>query len=73
MASKLNYKRIMTDKLSIKGELSADGTYITYEDDNKELHDIKIADLLKSFVNRPIDFTVSLKDEEDLSDMVETE
>ena len=35
MASKLTYKRTTTDKVTVKGVLSADGTYITYEDEKK--------------------------------------
>ena len=32
--SKLSFKRNITDKLSVKGVLSEDGTYITYTDEN---------------------------------------
>lgn len=66
MASKLIYKRTTTDKVTVKGVLSADGTYITYEDENKDTQEVKIADLLKGFVDCPIDFSVSLKAEEEL-------
>lgn len=64
--SKLSFKRNITDKLSVKGVLSEDGTYITYADENDNEQDIKVSDLLKAFINQPIEFGVSLKSDEDL-------
>lgn len=66
MASKLTYKRTTTDKVTVKGVLSADGTEVTYVDDDKNEQAVKIADLLAPFHDSPIDFSVSLKSEEDL-------
>lgn len=66
LASKLTYKRTTTDKVTVKGVLSADGTVVAYVDDDKNEQTIKIADLLAPFLDRPIDFSVSLKLEEDL-------
>ncbi len=59
--SKLTFKRNITDRLSVKGILSEDGTYITYSDENDSDQDIKVTDLLKVFVNQPC-----LKSDEDL-------
>lgn len=64
--SKLSFKRNITDKLSVKGVLSEDGTYITYADKNDNEQDVKVSDLLKAFINQPIEFGVSLKTDEDL-------
>lgn len=64
--SKLSFKRNITDKLSVKGILSEDGTYISYTDENDIEQDIKISDLLKVFINQPIEFAVCLKSDEDL-------
>lgn len=64
--SKLSFKRNITDKLSVKGILSEDGTYITYSDENDVDQDVKVSDLLKAFINQPIEFGVSLKSDEDL-------
>ena len=64
--SKLSFKRNITDKLSVKGVLSEDGTYITYTDENDVEQDVKVSDLLKAFINQPIEFGVSLKSDEDL-------
>lgn len=64
--SKFSFKRNITDKLSVKGILSEDGTYITYTDENDIEQDIKISDLLKVFINQPIEFAVCLKSDEDL-------
>lgn len=49
--SKLTFKRNIIDKLSVKGVLSEDGTYITYTDENDAEQDIKVSDLLKAFIN----------------------
>ncbi len=72
MKSKLSFKRNITDKLSVKGILSEDGTFITYEDENECEQDVSIADLLNAFKNQAIDFSVSLKSDEDL-DLIETD
>ena len=66
LASKLTYKRTTTDKVTVKGVLSADGTEVAYVDDDKNEQTVKIAELLAPFLDRPIDFSVSLKLEEDL-------
>lgn len=63
MASKLSFKRTVTDKVSVRGRLSDDGTFITYEDDGKNEQKVKIADLLNTFKGRDIDFSASLKTE----------
>lgn len=64
--SKLQFKRNITDKLSVKGILSEDCTFISYTDENDIEQDVKISDLLKAFINHPIEFSVSLKSDEDL-------
>ena len=64
--SKLTFKRNIIDKLSVKGILSEDGTFITYTDENDVEQDVKVSDLLKSFINQSIEFAVSLKSDEDL-------
>ena len=66
LASKLTYKRTTTDKVTVKGVLSADGMEVTYVDDDKNEQTVKVADLLAPFQDSPIDFSVSLKLEEDL-------
>lgn len=72
LKSKLTFKRNITDKLSVKGVLSEDGTYITYTDENDTEQDVKVSDLLKVFINQPIEFGVSLKSDEDL-DLITSE
>lgn len=64
--SKLNFKRSITDKLSVKGVLSEDGTTITYTDENDIDQDVKVSDLLNVFKNQPIEFSVQLKSDEEL-------
>lgn len=70
--SKLSFKRNITDKLTVKGVLSEDATFITYTDENDAEQDVKVPDLLKAFINQPIEFSVSLKSDEDL-DLITSE
>lgn len=71
--SKLSYKRNVTDQLSVKGVLSEDATEITYVDENDDEQSVKISDLLSVFADKDIDFTVSLKKNEDLELPVDTD
>lgn len=64
--SKLTFKTNITDKLSVKGVLSEDGSFITYTDENDVEQKVKISDLLNAFKNQSIEFGVSLKSDEDL-------
>ena len=64
--SKLQFKRNITDQLSVKGVLSEDGTFIIYTDENDVEQEVKISDLLNAFKNQEINFSVSLKSDEDL-------
>ncbi len=64
--SKLSFKRSTTDKLSVKGILSEDGTTITYTDENDVDQDVTIAALVNAFINQPIELSISLKTDEDL-------
>ena len=65
--SKLSFKRNITDQLSVKGILSEDGTFVTYKDENDIEQEVKISDLLNAFKNQEINFSVSLKSDEDLN------
>lgn len=65
--SKLQFKRNVTDQLSVKGILSEDGAFVTYKDENDIEQEVKISDLLNAFKNQEINFTVSLKSEDDLN------
>ena len=65
--SKLQFKRNITDQLSVKGILSEDGSFVTYKDENDVEQEVKISDLLNAFKNQEINFTVSLKSEDDLN------
>lgn len=70
--SKLVFKRNIVDKLTVKGILSEDGTFITYADENDMKQEIKVTDLLNAFKNQPIEFGVQLKSDEDL-ELIESE
>lgn len=62
----MQFKRNITDQLSVKGILSEDGTFVTYKDENDIEQEVKISDLLNAFKNQEINFSVSLKSDEDL-------
>ena len=64
--SKFQFKRNITDQLSVKGILSEDGTFVTYKDENDIEQEVKISDLLNAFKNQEINFSVSLKSDKDL-------
>ena len=64
--SQLSKTRTITDKVSVKGMLSEDGTTITYTDENKIEQEITVADCLNIFKGKPIDFSVSIKSEDDI-------
>lgn len=66
--SQLTKTRVITDKVAVKGILSEDGTIITYTDENKIEQDITVTDCLKSFLGKSIDFTVSIRLEDELPD-----
>lgn len=65
--SQLKKTRTITDKVSVKGMLSKDGT-ITYLDENKVEQKITVTECLKAFVGENIDFAVSLKSEMELDE-----
>ena len=63
MANQLKKTRTITDKVSVKGVLSDDGTAITYMNDKVE-EEITIAEC--SFLGKPVDFSISVKSEDEL-------
>lgn len=65
--NKLKFTRTTTDKLTVKGGvLSEDCATVTYTDENDMEQEVKVSDLLSSFKNQIIDFTVALKTDEEL-------
>lgn len=64
--SQLSYTKNTVSKITVKGTLSEDATYITYLDEDKEEQEIMIADCLKDFRGNDISFAVSLTTNEDL-------
>lgn len=68
MASQLKKTRTITDKVSVKGMLSQDGSTITYLDEDKVEQEITVAECLEMFKDCPIDFLVTRKTEDDLND-----
>ena len=66
LKSKLQFTRNVTDKLSIKGILSEAKTFITYVDENDIEKKVLVSDLLDSFKNQEIEFSIQLKSTESL-------
>lgn len=64
--SQLSKTRTITDRVSVKGMLSEDGTTITYTDENKAEQNITVAECLNIFKGKPIDFSISIKSEDEL-------
>ena len=71
MTSQLKKTRTITDKVTVKGTLSEDGTVITYVDENKNEQEITVAECLKMFFGKIIDFSISEKSEEELLEIEE--
>ena len=65
MANQLKKTRTITDKVSVKGVLSEDGTTISYMYDKLE-EEITITECLKAFLGKPVDFSISVKSEDEL-------
>lgn len=70
MGKNISYRRSTADRLAIKGIVSADGTTITYnDDDNNE----QIADIIKCaelFAGESVTITFALKGDSDISDQI---
>lgn len=65
MANQLKKTRTITDKVAVKGILSDDGTTITYMNDKVE-EEITVTECLSVFRGQPIDFSISVKSENEL-------
>ena len=65
MANQLKKTRTITDKISVKGILSDDGTVITYTNDKNE-EEITVSECLKAFLGKPVDFSSTGKAEDEL-------
>lgn len=63
----LSYKKSDISKISVKGTLSEDATYITYLDDNKDEQTIDIAKCLNLMAGKEIVLNIALKTDEDCS------
>ena len=62
------YERNTVDKISIKGILSDDCTYITFVNDDKEDEDVYLDKCFKPFAGHEITFSLSNKTTEDLEE-----
>lgn len=66
MKSQLSYTKKTDTKVTVKGTLSKDGTFITYLNEDKEDCEISIADCLRDFRGKEISFSTTLTENEDL-------
>ncbi len=62
------YERNTIDKINIKGILSADGTMITYVNDDKDEVEIPVAKCFEPFASQEITLSLSNKNVEDQSE-----
>ena len=62
------YKKQNLNKITVKGILSDDGSFITYIDDDKNEQTIDVVKCFKLMAGNDITFTLALKGEEDASD-----
>lgn len=61
-----SYNRKISDKLTVKGVLSEDGTEIKYIDDDKEEQIVSVEECMLHFAGQNINFTMTLNKDEDL-------
>ena len=73
MAPNYKYNKVITEKFTIKGDLSTDGRTITYINGDKEEATISVVKCFEKFAGKPIDLALSLKIDEDLSEEFEEE
>ena len=69
----LSYKKIGTNKITVKGKLSSDGTKITYIDDDKDERVIEVSKCMQLMAGNDILLTIALKNDEDCSDELEAD
>jgi hypothetical protein len=67
MASNYKHTKTVSDSLKVKGEVSKDGMYITYEED-KQQHQLNIAKAFKAFAGEVISLSLTSKEEMDLDE-----
>lgn len=67
MAKSLTYKKTTTEKVTIKGVLSADAKTITYVEDKTE-KTATIQDYLDKFASMAVEFSIGCKSDEDLTE-----
>jgi len=61
-----SYNRKISDKLTVKGVLSEDGTQITYIDDDKDEQIVSVEECVNHFAGQSITFAITLNKDEDL-------
>lgn len=66
MKSDMKYKKIITDKLTVKGIVTNDSKIIYCDENNNEV-DIPIIDLFSDFIDEEVVVTITDNYEEDLS------
>ena len=69
----LNYKKSDIQKITVKGLLSTDGSFVTYIDDNKDERTIEVSKLFAPMLGKEIAFSLGLKEDEDCSKELEGE
>lgn len=66
MAKQLNYKKTITESITVKGILSDDAKTITYLDEDKDDVTIEVQTLLDKFASQGVALSIKMQNDEEL-------
>jgi hypothetical protein len=66
MAKGLNWKKSITETISVKGNLNETATEITYLDEDKEEQTIAVQELLNKFASCAVSMSIKMQTDEEL-------
>ena len=66
MAKGLNWKKSITETISVKGNLNELATEITYLDEDKNEQTIAVQELLNKFASCPVSMSIKMQTDEEL-------
>ena len=73
MAQNYKFNKTKTTKFTIKGDLSNDGKLIDYIDGDKAERTITIEKVFSKFCGQPIELSIAVKTDDDLTEKFEEE
>lgn len=66
MAKQLNYKKTITEAITVKGILNDNATTITYLDEDKDEVTIEVQSLLDKFASQGVAMSIKMQSDEEL-------